>query len=76
MDVFTAGGAMPRGLSAQAIYKVPESEARREQFEMLKDFILAEYYRPDQVDGWNLSEMVRPDRKTVLRLIRFFLNEF
>jgi hypothetical protein len=66
---------MLRGLTTQETYEVPESDARTEQFEMLKDFILEEYYRLDHIEGWELSEMKRPDRKTVLRLIRFFLNE-
>jgi hypothetical protein len=42
---------------------------------MLKDYILAEHYHQEQIEGWKLSEMERPDRKTVLRLIRYFLNE-
>jgi hypothetical protein len=67
--------SMPSGLVGQRTYEVPEGDARIEQFEMLRDFILEEYYRPEQIEGWKLSEMKRPDRKTVLRLIRFFLNE-
>lgn len=66
---------MLRGLAAQETHEVPEGDARTEQFEMLRDFLLDEYYRPDHIEGWELSEMERPDRKTVLRLIRFFLNE-
>jgi hypothetical protein len=66
---------MLRGLTAQETHKVPEGDARTEQFEMLRDFLLDEYYRLDHIEGWKLSEMERPDRKTVLRLIRFFLNE-
>jgi hypothetical protein len=69
------GWAMLRGLSPQGAYELAEGDARVEQFEMLRDFILEEYYRLEQVEGWKLSEMKRPDRKTVLRLIRFFLNE-
>jgi len=67
---------MLRELTTQGTYEVPESDARIEQFEMLRDFILEEYYRPKEIEGWKLSEMERPDRATVLRLIRFFLSEW
>jgi len=66
---------MQREYAAQKSQEVYERQARIEQFEMLRDFILDEYYRPDHIEGWKSSEMERPDRKTVLRLIRFFLNE-
>jgi hypothetical protein len=75
VDAIGTGGAMLRGLGSQGAYELAEGDARVEQFEMLRDFILEEYYRLEQVEGWKLSEMKRPDRKTVLRLIRFFLNE-
>ncbi len=67
---------MLRGLPARDTYEVSASDARIEQFEMLRDFILEEYYRPKEIEGWKLSEMERPDRATVLRLIRFFLSEW
>ena len=76
MGAFGTGGEMLREYSAQKSREAYEREARIEQFEMLKDFILDEYYRPDQIEGWKSSEMERPDRKTELRLIRFFRNEF
>lgn len=66
---------MLRWYSAQGGQAVSEGDARSDQFEMLKDYILVEYYRQEQIEGWKLSEMERPDRKTVLRLIRYFLNE-
>jgi hypothetical protein len=67
---------MLRGSYAQDAYEVAKSEARAKQFELLRDFILEQYYRPKQIEGWKLSEMERPDRETVLRLIRFFLSEW
>jgi len=66
---------MLRWYSAQGAYEAPEGEARTEQFEILRDYILEKYYRPEKTEGWKPSEMERPDRKTVLRLIRFFQNE-
>jgi len=66
---------MLRWNSAQGANDDPEGEARTEQIELLKDFILDDYCRPDDIEGWKLSEMERPDRKTVLRLIRFFSTE-
>jgi hypothetical protein len=61
--------------SAQGAPEAPEGDARTEQIDLLKDFILEEYYPPEDIEGWDPSEMERPDRKTVMRLIRFFLNE-
>jgi hypothetical protein len=69
------GGAMLRWYSAQRGQAASEGDARSDRFEMLKDYILVEYYRQERIEGWKLSEMERPDRKTVLRLIRYFLNE-
>ncbi len=66
---------MLRGLSSQSTYELPEGDVRTQQFEILRNFILDKYYRSEQIEGWKLSEMKRPDRKTVLRLIHFFLNE-
>jgi hypothetical protein len=75
MDALKMGGAMLREITAQKTQESHEGDVRTEQFEMLKDFILDEYYRSGQIHGWKRSEMKRPDRKTVLRLIHFFLNE-
>lgn len=66
---------MLKEVAVQKTIELIDSNVHTEQFELLRDFILDEYYRPDQIQGWKLSEMKRPDRKTVLRLIRFFLNE-
>jgi hypothetical protein len=66
---------MLRWNSAQGADDALEGDARTDQFEMLKDFILEEYYRPEDIKGWDASEMERPDRETVLRLIRFFSTE-
>jgi hypothetical protein len=74
--MFMTGGVMLREAAVQKAYEMMAGNARTEQFELLRDFILDEYYRPDQIQGWKLSEMKRPDRKTVLRLIRFFLSEW
>ena len=67
---------MLRWHSAQGAYEAPEADTLAEQFEMLRDYILKQYYRPDEIKGWKLSEMKRPDRKTIQRLIRFFLYEW
>jgi len=75
MGAFGSGGEMLREVATQESQEAVESKARIAQFEMLRDYILDEYYRMDQIEGWRSSEMERPDRKTVLRLIRFFLNE-
>jgi len=66
---------MLKEVAVQKTIELIDSNVHTEQFELLRDFILDEYYRPDQIQGWKLSEMKRPDRKTVLRLIRFFLKE-
>ena len=66
---------MLRWHSAQSTDEAQGGEARTEQFELLKDFILEEYYRPEEIEGWKLSEMERPGRETVLRLIRFFSDK-
>lgn len=66
---------MLKDVAVQKTVEMMDGTVHTEQFELLRDFILDEYYRPDQIQGWKLSEMKRPDRKTVLRLIRFFLNE-
>jgi hypothetical protein len=66
---------MLRWYSANGAPEAPKGDARTEQFDLLKDYILEEYYHPEEIEGWDASEMERPDRKTVLRLIRFFLNE-
>ena len=66
---------MLKEVAVREMYEMIDPNVHVEQFELLRTFILDEYYRPDQIEGWKLSEMKRPDRKTVLRLIRFFLNE-
>lgn len=66
---------MPRGKSARETSEVPDGDVHSEQFEMLKDFILEEDYSLEDIEGWKLSEMKRPDRRTVQRLIDFFQND-
>ena len=66
---------MVRWNSAQGVEETPEGDARTDQFELLKDYLLEEYDRLEDIKGWELSEMNRPDRKTILRLIRFFSTD-
>lgn len=66
---------MLRWNSAQGDPEAPKGNARPDQFEMLKDYLLEEHYRQEEIEGWDPSEMERPDRKTILRLICYFLNE-
>ncbi len=75
IGMFGSGGEMLREVDEQGFQEMVESKARKEQFEMLRDYILDKYYRESQIHEWRPSEMKRPDRRTVLRLIRFFLNE-
>lgn len=66
---------MVRWNSTQGVEKTPEGDARTDQFELLKNNISEEYDHPEDIKGWELSEMNRPDRKTILRLIRFFSTD-
>lgn len=63
-------------VAVRETYEMIECDVSLRQCELLRTFILDTYYRPDQIEGWKLSEMKRPNRETVLRLIHFFLNEF
>ena len=69
------GGAMVRWNSTQGVDETPEGDARTDQFELLNDSLLEEYSHLEDIKGWDLSEMNRPDRKTILRLIRFFSTD-
>jgi hypothetical protein len=66
---------MLRWYSAQGAHEAMEGEKRTDQFEMLKEYILEEFYPQEEVVGWDPSEMKRPDRETVLRLIKFFSSK-
>lgn len=50
--------------------------AEKAQFEMLRSYLLEAYSKSEPIEGWNESEMKRPSRRTVERLIAFFLTDF
>lgn len=52
-----------------------EAEAERKQFELLRDYLLREYAQTNHIEGWKLSDMKRPSRATVERLVDWFLHE-
>ncbi len=52
-----------------------EAEAEQQQFELLRDYLLCEYAEIDQIEGWKLSNMKRPSRATVERIIDWFTHE-